>query len=98
MTNKLTKEVIVSNKAGIHLRVSRLLSNEANRFNSAVRLYKGGASANVRSMLDTLSLGAAQGESLRVEVEGDDEKDAQNALDAIVALFCAKFHEEQANN
>jgi len=94
--NRLTKEVVVSNQAGIHLRVSRLLSNEANRFHSSVRLRKGGASANVRSMLETLSLGAAQGESLQVEVEGDDAKDVQDALDAVVALFLAKFHEEQA--
>jgi len=91
----LTKEVTVSNQSGIHLRVSRLLSNEANRFNSAVRLHKGSATANVRSMIETLSLGAAPGESLCVEVEGDDEKDVQDALDAVVALFCAKFHEEQ---
>jgi len=91
----LSKEVVVSNQAGIHLRVSRLLLNEANRFNSAVRLVKGSASADVKSMIETLSLGAAQGESLRVEVEGDDAKDAQDALDAVVALFRAKFNEEQ---
>jgi len=94
--SKLAKEVIVSNRAGIHLRVSSLLSNEVNRFSSAVRLCKGSASADVKSVIETLSLGAAPGESLLVEVEGDDEKDAQDALDTIVALFCAKFHEEQA--
>jgi len=93
--NKLTKEVVVSNKAGIHLRVSRLLSTEASRFRSSVRLHKGAASANVRSMLETLSLGAAPGESLQVEVEGEDEKDVQDALDAVVALFLAKFHEDE---
>ena len=94
MSNKLTKEVTVSNQAGIHLRVSRLLSSEASRFHSSVRLRKGNATANVRSMLETLSLGAMPGESLRLEVEGDDEKDVQDALDAVVALFRAKFHEE----
>ena len=96
MPRKLTKEVTVSNQAGIHLRVSRLLSTEASRFHSSVRLHKGNASADVRSMLETLSLGAGPGESLQVEVEGDDEKDVQDALDAVVALFRAKFHEEQA--
>ncbi len=85
----------MANRAGIHLRVSRLLLNEANRFRSSVHLYKGSASADVRSMMETLSLGAAQGETLRVEVEGEDEKDAQDALDAVVALFCARFNEEQ---
>jgi phosphotransferase system HPr (HPr) family protein len=95
--NKLTKEVVVTNQAGIHLRVSRMLSSEASRFHSSVRLHKGNASANVRSMLETLSLGAAPGESLQVEVEGEDEKDVQDALDAVVALFRAKFHEGQAD-
>ena len=95
MTNKLTKEVVVSNQRGLHLRASSLLLNEVKRFNSVVHLHKGRVTANARNMMETLSLGAAPGESLRVEVEGDDVKDAQDALDAIVALFCAKFHEEQ---
>ena len=94
MPKKLTKEVTVSNQAGIHLRVSRMLLNEASRFNSSVHLCKGSASADVRSMLETLSLGAAPGETLRVEVEGDDDKDAQDALDAVVALFYAGFDED----
>ena len=94
MPKKLTKEVTVSNRAGIHLRVSRKLLSEASRFNSSVHLYKGSASANVRNMLETLSLGAAPGETLRVEVEGDDDKDAQDALDAVVALFYAGFNDD----
>ena len=94
MAKKLTKEVIVSNRAGIHLRVSRKLLSEASRFSSSVHLCKGSATADVRNMLETLSLGAAPGETLRVEVEGDDAKDAQDALDAVVALFYAGFDED----
>lgn len=79
------------NQAGIHTRVSTMLYKEAKRFSSTVRFYKGAVSADARSVIEMLSLGAAQGETLRLEVEGDD---AQDALDAVVALFGARFHEE----
>lgn len=91
MRYKLTKELTVLNEAGIHTRVSTLLSKEAKRFSSTVRFYKGSASADARSVIEMLSLGAAQGETIRVEVEGDD---AQDAMEALIALFGARFNED----
>ena len=41
-------------------------------------------------MLDLLSLGAAQGEKLKLEVEGED---AQDAMQAVLNLFAASFGE-----
>lgn len=92
---KLTKELTVLNQAGIHTRVSTLLFKEAKRFASTVRFYKGSVSADAKSVIEMLSLGAAQGETLRVEVEGDD---AQAAMDALVALFGARFNEDLYGN
>ncbi|MGL6193206.1 MAG: HPr family phosphocarrier protein [Thermoguttaceae bacterium] len=89
---KLSRDVVVLNRAGIHARVSTLIYKTVNGFSSAAKLYKGNTCADMRSVLDLLSLGAAQGEKLRLEVEGDD---AQATMDAVLALFEARFNEDQ---
>jgi phosphocarrier protein NPr/phosphocarrier protein len=89
---KLIKELLVSNRCGVHLRVSDMLAKKARQFNSEIHLRKGTYVADCRSVLDLLSLGAFQGDALVLEVVGSD---AEHALEAIAGLFNARFFEDQ---
>ena len=88
----LTKELQVTNRAGVHARVGTMLAKKAKEFTSNIQLRKGRYTADCRSVIDLLALGAAPGETLQLEVSGSD---ALAALDAIVALFDARFFEDE---
>lgn len=89
---KLTKELLVSNRCGVHLRVAAMLAKKAREFQSEIKIRKEGYPADCRSVLDLLTLGAFQGDAVVVEVDGSD---AEEALNAIVSLFTARFHEDE---
>lgn len=89
---KITKELLVSNRCGIHLRVGNILAQKAKEFISDIRIRKGTYTADCRSVLDVLSLGAFQGDMVVVETVGED---AEQASEAIIALFDARFYEEE---
>lgn len=93
---KLTKELLVSNRCGIHLRVGALISKTSNRFNpdTEITLRKGSYVADCRSVLDLLSLGAFQGDAVVLEVSGTDAEEAQAAISE---LFNARFHEDEGD-
>ena len=87
----LKKELVVQNRSGIHARVSTLIALRSKEFVSDIRLRHGNAMADCRSVLDLLSLGASNGTILHLEVTGDD---AAEAVNAIAALFEARFNED----
>jgi len=91
-TTKLTKELQVTNRCGVHARVSTMLAQKAKEFTSSIQLQKGRSIADCRSVLDLLSLGAHHGEVLQLEVTG---ADAAAAMAAITALFDARFFEDE---
>jgi len=87
----LTKELVVQNRSGIHARVSTMIAQRCKAFTSTIRLRKGNAVADCRSVLDLLSLGAANGTTLHLEATGEDAEDAVNL---ITALFESRFNED----
>jgi phosphotransferase system HPr (HPr) family protein len=89
---KLIKELLISNRCGVHLRVGSMLAQKAKEFTSEIRLRKGSYVADCRSVLDLLSLGAFQGDAVVLEVVG---ADAEAALNAIASLFNARFFEDE---
>lgn len=88
---KLTKELLVSNRCGVHLRVSVMIAQKAKEFQSELKIWKGSYAADCRSVLDLLTLGAFQGDPVVLEANGED---AEEALNAVVALFNARFFED----
>lgn len=88
----LTRELVVLNRSGIHARVSTMIVLRCKDFAAEVRLRKGNAVADCRSVLDLLSLGAANGTTVILEATGDD---AAEALEAIAKLFDARFNEDE---
>jgi phosphotransferase system HPr (HPr) family protein len=84
--------VKVVNPLGLHARAAAQLVRLAARFRSTITLKRedSGAFANAKSILSVLALAAPIGTTLLIEVEGDDE---QEAREAIVNIFAAGFGE-----
>lgn len=85
------RDVIVLNRAGIHARPATMIVDTANRFKSQIFLKKDDLQINARSIMIILTLGATYKTPLRIITEGEDEKEAANAM---AALFDSKFENE----
>jgi phosphocarrier protein HPr len=86
----LEKEIVVSNKLGLHARASAKLVQLVQGFKSTVWLISRGREVNAQSIMGVMMLAAGIGTSLTVRADGPDE-DA--ALKEVVALFDRKFDE-----
>ena len=89
-TNILEQEFIVSNKLGIHARVAAQIVKVASQFRCEVWISRSGNRVNGKSILEVLTLACPHGSKIRISVNGPDAFDALNAL---AALFQAKFGE-----
>ena len=74
----------ITDPQGIHARPAGQLIQEANRFASAITLDKDGKTADAKRIFAVMSLGAKQGETLKVTVEGADEEAAAAAIEAFL--------------
>ena len=80
----------IKNKLGLHARAAAKLVHTAARFKSDIKLRKGDEEVDAKSILGILLLAAGRGSVLTVKADGEDERDA---LDAIEKLIEAKFDE-----
>ncbi|WP_019535980.1 HPr family phosphocarrier protein [Paenibacillus ginsengihumi] len=87
----LTKQVVVLNHTGLHTRPAKEIVKTAGSFQSDILLQKDTKTANAKSFISVLSLGAPKGTEILVSAAGEDE---ERALQSIVALFENKFGEE----
>ena len=88
---KVTKEIIVMNKKGIHARPAAEFVKAANRFECDIFVEKDGERVNAKSIMGILMLAAGQGSKLLVHAEGED---AARAVVEIELLIKRKFGEE----
>ncbi|WP_266157685.1 HPr family phosphocarrier protein [Dyella silvatica] len=86
----LEKEIIVSNKLGLHARASAKLVQLVQGFKSTVWLISRGREVNAQSIMGVMMLAAGIGTPLTIRAEGADE---ETALNSVVALFDRKFDE-----
>ena len=77
-------ELIVSNDLGFHARAAARFVQEVSRFESDVWLIKGSNRVNGKSIMGILTLAAAKGDRIALEVEGPDEERALEVLSALV--------------
>jgi phosphocarrier protein HPr len=87
-----TREVTVGSPQGLHARPADLVAREARRWQSRIEFVGSSHRADGKSILDLLSLAAAEGTRLVIEATGPD---AEQALAAIGRLFEQNFHESQ---
>lgn len=88
---EITKEMVVSNKLGVHARPAALFVKTANRFDCEVLVEKDGEIVNGKSIMGMLMLAAGPGSKLHVRATGDDAAQAVHELDA---LLKRKFDED----
>ena len=88
---KLTKELMVLNKLGIHARPAALFVKTANRFDCDIFVEKDGELVNGKSIMGLMMLAAGPGCKIRVLAEGED---AAEAVHEIEALLKRKFDED----
>lgn len=88
----LEGSVKVVNSLGLHARAAAQLVRLAGQFQSSITLRRedSGGFANAKSILSVLALAAPLGSILVIEADGEDEKEA---LDAICAVFADGFGE-----
>ncbi len=87
----LKKDFIIQNKVGLHARPASLLVQIANKFKSNIMIEKDGNKVNAKSILGILSLGAEKGAHITIEIEGEDE---EAAMQALTQLIESNFGEE----
>ncbi len=80
----IEKSVLIKNKLGLHARAAVKFVNLANRFNAHVKIIKDGAEIDGKSILGILTLAATKGTTLTLKISGRDEKDAFQALEALI--------------
>lgn len=84
------KEVVVQNQIGLHARPATFFIQKANEFKSSIWVEKDERRVNAKSLLGVLSLGIVGDTEIKVIADGVDEKDA---VDALVALVSSGFAE-----
>ncbi len=80
----MERTVTLASKSGLHARPAAVFVQRAKAFQSQITLSKDGKTANGKSILSVLTLGAEQGQQITLQIEGDD---AQLALEKLAALL-----------
>ena len=82
------KDVVIHNQVGLHARPATFFIQKANEFKSSIWVEKDDRKVNAKSLLGVLSLGIVGGTSIKIIVDGSDEK---GALDSLVSLVESGF-------
>jgi phosphocarrier protein HPr len=85
------RDVEIINKLGLHARPSARLTQLASSFKSNVFMSRNGRRVNAKSIMGVMMLAAAKGSTITLETDGDDEKEA---IDALAGLISTGFGEE----
>ena len=86
----LNQDAQIINKLGLHARASSKLTQLASTFPCEVWLSRAGRRVNAKSIMGVMMLAAAKGSTINIETSGEKEKEA---MDAIVALINDYFGE-----
>ena len=78
------KTLIINHEVGLHARPASLFVQTAAKFTSDITVSHGDRTANAKSILTVLTLGAHQGAEITIKAEGDDADDALTALEQLV--------------
>ena len=75
-----TFEHVVKDELGIHARPAGVLAKEAKNFQSTITIVKGEKKAEATRLMAVMSLGVKKGDLVTVNVEGEDEETAFEAV------------------
>jgi len=88
----LFRDLLIVNKKGLHARATAKFVQCCERFDADVTVTKDDETVGGGSIMAILTLGAAQGSTIRVAASGPEAQAALNALEALVA---GRFGEDE---
>jgi len=89
-TDVITRQFVIPNELGLHLRPAGLLVKTANNYVSAITIEKDGIKADGKSIIEITTLNAAQNSTITIKACGPD---ACQAMEALGALIMNRFEE-----
>ena len=85
MADKVTKELKLLNKYGMHVRPAGLFAKTASKFDADVEVEKDGNVVSGKSIMALMTLEATCGTVLKVTASGPESEDVIEELEALVA-------------
>src|SRR5215212_1072464 len=89
--SRVKREIVITNKLGIHARPAAMFVKTANQFACDVFVEKDGETVNGKSIMGLMMLAAGPGSKIRIQADGED---AAKAVTEIEALLKRKFDED----
>lgn len=80
----IQKQLEVKLKTGLQARPAALFVQEANRYSSDIFIEKDNKKVNAKSIMGIMSLAIGKGVMVNVIVDGKDEEEAIEALEAFI--------------
>jgi phosphocarrier protein len=77
-------DIVISNELGMHARAAARFVDAATSYSCEVWISKAGNRVNGKSIMGILTLAAARGETVTVEVDGENEAVALKELKSVV--------------
>ena len=74
----------IKDKNGMHARPAGALAGCAKKFKSDIKVYKDEREANGKRLLSLMGLGAIQSSTLKIVIEGEDEKEALEEIKKVL--------------
>ena len=88
MAEKITRELTLKNRYGMHVRPAGLFAKTASKYDAEVEVEKDGTVVSGKSIMALMTLEAVCGSVLKISASGPQ---AQEALDDLTALVERKF-------
>jgi len=86
-----TKEFIIRNELGLHLRPAGLLVKTANKYKSDITVEKDGVQVDGKSIIAITTLNATKNSTITIKACG---QDADQALEELERLIAGNFEEK----
>lgn len=83
----LQQDVLIKNKLGLHARASAKLTQLASQYPCEIWLARNGRRVNAKSIMGVMMLAAAKGTTINIETSGEREREAMDALQALIDDF-----------
>ncbi len=80
----ISRNVTIKNSVGLHARPATFFVQKANSYKCSIWVEKEDCRVNAKSLLGVLSLGIAQGVTINIIADGNDEADAVDGLTALI--------------
>ncbi len=80
----IQRDVTIVNQGGLHARPETFFIQKANTYKSSIWVVKGDRKVNAKSLLGVLSVGIAEGMSVTLVADGEDEERALDGLENLI--------------